>query len=93
MNNSNVTLKPLGFVIASEFEDYLGVYIETRHMTHKYWVETPNHAMVMPTRFQAKELLRKLNLHYVAWVLELWENDNHLVVTCDSEIDRPRWLA
>jgi hypothetical protein len=74
-------LKSLGFVIASEFEDYLGAYIETRHMTHKAWVKTPNDAMVIRTKFQAVDLLRKLNLHYSAWVLELWENDKQLVVS------------
>jgi hypothetical protein len=103
MNKSNVTntrdnkapTSPgrVGFVIASEYQDYLGVYIETRSMTHKYWVQTPNDAKVIPTKFQATELLRKLKLHYSAWVLELWENDKHLVVSCESEIDRPAWLS
>lgn len=89
----NFTLKPIGFVIASEYKDYLGVFIETRKMTHKYWVASPRDAKLIPTKFQATELLRKLNLHYSAWVLELWENDKQLVVSCDSELDRPNWLA
>lgn len=80
------TLKPLGFVIASEFDDYLGAYIETRHKIHKAWVQTPNDAMVIRTKLQASDLLRKLNLHYSAWVLELFENDKQLIVSNHAEL-------
>lgn len=73
------TLKPLGFVIVSEFDDYLGACIETRGMIHKVWVDTPNDAKLIPTKSQASELLRTLNLYYSAFVCELWENDKHLV--------------
>lgn len=86
-------VKKIGYVIASEHEDYLGVFKKTPQGSVRKWAATPETAKVYKTRTEASKILKKLDLSYRAWVLELWENETQLLVSSISETDKPQWLT
>lgn len=83
--------KKLGYVIASEHEDYLGVFKINSMGIFKGWVLTPEKAIIYATRREASKIVKKLDVSYKVWILELWETEKQLIVASSSE-DKPHWL-
>jgi len=83
--------KKLGYVIASPNCDYLG-FFKINHMgIFKGWVLTPEKAIIYGTRRAAAKIVKKLDVSYEVWILELWETDKQFIVGSSSE-DKPDWL-
>lgn len=83
--------KKLGYVIASEQEDYLARFKKSSAGIFKGWSPTPEQAIVYDTYLKASKVLKQLVVSYRVWILELWETDKQLIVASSSE-DKPHWL-
>jgi hypothetical protein len=81
-----------GYVIASEQQDFLQVFKQTPLGIFKGWCLSPEIAKVYETYSKASRDVKKLDVSYRVWILELWETDKQFIVGSSSE-DKPDWLT
>jgi hypothetical protein len=85
-------MKKLGYVIANDEEEYLNSYCIKPDSISRAWSPLCSYAKVFQTKTHAQKVIQRLDVLVQLWVLELYENERHLIVTTEQE-NVPKWLV
>lgn len=83
--------KFLGFIVASEMEDFLGGVLVNPVGVAAKWMILPDLAKVYKTRKQAEKDIRTLQPDYPVYVLRIFDVGKQVVLLADGE-KRPPWM-
>lgn len=81
----------LGHIIANDNEEFLAYSRITKQAQVCAWTSVPDLAQVFPSKLEADNTVKALDVSTKLWVLQLFETaDNYLIGTPSD--DRPSWL-
>lgn len=82
----------LGYIIASDKEDFLQQYIFNQDYQNATWNAFPDKAKVFKTVNEASAVIGMMQFSYPVFVLELYDLGKQSALSCVDGMPSPDWI-